>query len=323
MFDNFKDSQYICYSILVNAVKNDKISHAYLIDSNECNSSFSFVMSFVKVIVCPHNYTNFNDCCGCNICERIDNNNFMEVKVIKPDGLNIKKEQLLELQNSFNLYGIESKKRIYIIFDCDKMTLQASNSLLKFLEEPADNVYAILVTNNINKIISTILSRCQILKLKKEYINYRDKAILNFASIYGNDNIDDFISSDKYLKMIDYVINFVKYYEENGIDILIYSKKMWHSYFNDRSDNIMGIDLLVNFYYDVLKVKYGFYNLFFNDYIDFIESISSKNNIISVIKKLNSCINALEMIKNNINIGLVIDNMVIDFGGDNDEFCAG
>lgn len=322
MFDDFKDSQEIGYSILMNAIKNNKLSHAYLIDTNNCRDSFSFVMSLAKVIICPSNYSNYSKCGNCNICKRIDDNNFMELRIIKPDGLNIKKEQLLDLQDSFSLYGVESSKRVYIIYDCDKMTLQASNSLLKFLEEPASNIYAILVTNNINKMISTVISRCQIIKLKKDKINLFDKAILNFASMYGNNNIEEFISDEKNLDIINKIIDFIKYYEENGLDILIYSKNMWHSNFKDRATNVMAINLVINFYYDVFKIKCGNDSLFFKDYLDIVEMVSSRNSIESIINKLNVSINALEMIKSNINIMLVIDNMIIEFGGDSYEFSA-
>lgn len=316
MFDDFINSQDIAYSILKNSIDSNKLSHAYLIDANGSSDAKKFVMSFVKVIFCKDNYTNFKSCGECNKCNRIDNNNFSEIKIIEPDGLVIKKDQLLELQEDFSLSGIESDKRVYIIYECDKMTAQASNSLLKFLEEPNDGIIAILVTNNFNKLLSTIVSRCQIIKLKKDSVSFGDRALINFSLLYGEGN-EEFLCDKRYSDMIDAVVDFVYYYENNGIDIIIYMKKFWYSYFKERIDNIMAVDLLINFYYDVLKLKSGKNNLFFCDYIDRLNEVVNCNDVSSIIHKLNVCIDTLEMLKCNLNINLLIDSMVFKLGGVN------
>lgn len=323
MFDDFKDSQDIAYSILKNAIVNGKLSHAYLIDANGCSDATRFVMSFVKVIICENNYTNFECCKGCNKCARIDSNNFLEVKMIEPDGLTIKKEQLLELQDEFSLSSIESSRRVYIIKDCDKMTAQASNSLLKFLEEPNDDIIALLLTDNFNKMLSTIVSRCQVIKLKKNNVGLMDNALSNFALLYGNNDIDAFLEDERNNDILKVVMDFVSYYESNGIDVMIYLKKMWHNYFKDRSDNIIALDLLINIYYDILKYRCNVNNLFYKDYINYIAKLADNNSMEEVIHKIDVCIDTKEMLKCNLNINLLIDNMVIELGGDSNECCTG
>lgn len=323
MFDDFKDSQDIAYSILKNAIMNGKLSHAYLIDANGCSDATRFVMSFVKAIICENNYTNFDCCKGCNKCARIDSNNFLEVKIIEPDGLTIKKEQLLELQDEFSLSSIESSRRVYIIKDCDKMTTQASNSLLKFLEEPNGDIIALLLTDNFNKMLSTIVSRCQVIKLKKNNFCLMDNALSNFALLYGNNDIDAFLEDERNNDILKAVMDFVSYYESNGIDVMIYLKKMWHNYFKDRSDNIMALNLLINIYYDILKYKCNMNNLFYKDYINYIVELADNNSMEEVIHKIDVCIDTKEMLKCNLNINLLIDNMVIELGGDSNECCTG
>lgn len=317
MFDDFKDKQAIAYYIFKNAISNDKLSHAYLIDANGCDDAFLFVMSFVKVIICENNYTNFASCNGCNKCTRVDNGNFLEVKVIKPEGFVIKKEQLLDLQDDFSRSSIESSKRVYIICECDKMTAQAANSLLKFLEEPSDNIIAFLITDNFNKLLSTIISRCQVIRLKKNNVSLMDNALTNFAHLYSNGDFDNFISDEKNKEILKAVIDFANYYEENGIDTMIYLKKMWHNNFKDRVECVMAIDLLLNIYYDILKYKSKMDNLFYKDYVDYIKNLSEINTIKSVIHKIEVCIDTREMLQCNLNIGLLIDNMIIEFGGVN------
>ena len=169
MLDDYKMSQDVAYSLVVNAIKRSKLSHAYLFNANGNDSVMDFVFAFIKTILCDNNYTSISENCGsCNKCNRIKNNNYPEIKIIESDSFVIKKEQLMELQSEFSRSSIEGKYLIYIIKDCEKMNKQASNSILKFLEEPVPGIIAILVTNNLSKILETISSRCQIINLKKE-----------------------------------------------------------------------------------------------------------------------------------------------------------
>ena len=64
--------------------------------------------------------------------------------------------------------SVENNGKVYILKNIDNATTQAMNSLLKFLEEPVEEVYAILTTKNINKVLPTIQSRCQVIKLLPE-----------------------------------------------------------------------------------------------------------------------------------------------------------
>ena len=116
MLDDFKNSQFIAYSVLTNAIKNNRLSHAYLIDANHYDKSFDFVLSFVKTILCGNMHLKQSD--DCNLCKRIQNNNYPELKIIETDSSVIKKEQLLELQSDFSLSSIEGNYRINIIKDC-------------------------------------------------------------------------------------------------------------------------------------------------------------------------------------------------------------
>lgn len=87
--------------------------------------------------------------------------------VIEPDGLTIKKEQILNLQSEFSKTALVSGPRIYVIKNIDKISISAANSLLKFMEEPLNhNVFGFLLTENIDDCLPTIKSRSQIITLK-------------------------------------------------------------------------------------------------------------------------------------------------------------
>lgn len=316
MFDNFKDSQFVAYSLLTNSIKNNKISHAYLIDGNSNEHAFDFVMSLVKVILCKYHYTNFDKCGSCNLCNRIDSGNYPEVKIISSDSLVIKKEQLLELQSDFSKISVEGDYRIYIIKDCDKMNKQASNSLLKFLEEPEEGIIAILLTNNINKVLKTIVSRCQLITLAKDRHFNSDSTLKNFAYSFcsSQEEIDNFLEDQSKKDMIEAIIKFILYYEENGLDIMIYLKKMWYNNFLTRDDNIMAVFLMVLFYFDVFKYKYSLNDYFFCDYLDELKNVSNANSLDDILKKIDKCVEIKENLEYNLNTNLTIDNLVIGLG---------
>ncbi len=81
--------------------------------------------------------------------------------MVAPDGASIKIEQIRELQKEFAYRATASGTKIYMLYHADKMTVQAANSLLKFLEEPTSRVVAILITENGNALLPTIQSRAQ------------------------------------------------------------------------------------------------------------------------------------------------------------------
>jgi len=313
MFDDYKESQSIIYSMIKNSIKLNKVSHAYLIDSNRYNDIDNFINSLIKILICPYSYSNRINCGECNRCDRIENGNDTEVRYIYPDGLNIKKEQLMELQESFNMSSIEGNRRVYVIWDCDKMNVQASNSILKFLEEPVSNIVAILVTSNIDGLLPTIISRCQYIKLNNDNIYSVDtisnaKRLMKDCGIYDSTldvDVDNYIES---------AIDFVLYYEEHGLDTLVYMKKLWYDIFSDRTAYILGFQLIIQLYYDILKYKLRSSLYFYIDYEVKVVKIANMISLNDVLRRIEIYVKYLELIKYNLNLNLLMDSLIIELG---------
>ena len=309
MLDEFKDSQSIAYGILSNAISNNKLSHAYLFDCNENPDAMKLVLSFAKMIICSDLGIEESK----NICKRIDDGNYLDIKVIESDGIWIKKDELINLQSEFSKRAIEGNKKIYIINEAEKMNVQTANSILKFLEEPIDDIVAILLVNNINLVLPTIISRCQVIKLNKK--KYSLTSNENFFYLFSNSKYGK-ISSEEASSIIDNVINFVSFIEKNGLDSIIYSKKIWHNVFKDREASIMAMELLINFYMDVIRYKAGLEVNFYKDKIDVIDDIASYNGLNKLDMKIIILIDAKNNLKRNLNINLLIDKLIIDMCGD-------
>lgn len=147
------------YEVINNIVKFEKISHAYLIEVDNYDQDFNCILDFVKLILCSKNSID-------NISELVDKGNYPDLKIIEPDGNVIKKRQLIQLQEEFKNKSFLNNRMIYVLKEADKLNDSSGNTILKLLEEPEDDIIAILVTTNRYKVIETILSRCQVLSLK-------------------------------------------------------------------------------------------------------------------------------------------------------------
>lgn len=308
MLDEYKTIQPISYKILKNTIHNKKWSHAYLFETNNFYDANKLIESFVKSLMCPHQYTNNDNCHKCNQCQIIENGNHPEVEIIKPDGMWIKKDQLTKLQQSFNKKAIIGNKKIYIITQADRLNKQAANSILKFLEEPEEGIIAILVTENIYNVLETIVSRCQILKLKNVKKESNISSTLDY--LYQEFYKDQEQTPETYQK-IEKPIKFINYYENNKIKTLLYTKKLWHDYIKSKEELIKSFNIITLYYNEILYSLTGKQTEIFIDYKQEIEKIKEKNNIQSIATKIKKITNLKEQIKYNINTNLLIDKLII------------
>ncbi|TVY06821.1 DNA polymerase III subunit delta' [Paenibacillus cremeus] len=145
--------------ILQNSLRTDKVSHAYIFTGPSGTGRRGMAKAFAQAIYCK---VLPDDACGeCLDCRKVEHGNHPDLHWITPDGASIKIEQIRELQKQFAYRASASGIKMYVLEDADKMTVQAANSLLKFLEEPTSQVVAVLITDNGQALLPTIRSRSQ------------------------------------------------------------------------------------------------------------------------------------------------------------------
>ena len=309
MLDTYKDSQKIIYQTIINSVKKNHLSHAYLIELNDSSDGLDFALAISKFLLCPQHNTSCINCNDCNICHQVDTNNYIELKIIEPDGNYIKKNQVKELQEKFRTESLVGNYKIYIITEAEKLNEEAANSLLKFLEEPNEGVIAILLTNNIYQVYNTIKSRCQILKMRNENINNLESIINIKNYLYGNQEID----LDNLKENINYILDYFLFLDKNKLrTITLKNKNTVQKIKNDFDfENFFKIAILL--YKDVLNVIINKKLGYFKEYEDKIKEISINNDSKSISKKINILIELSLYIKNNVNQNLLLDKLVILF----------
>ncbi|MGZ4031368.1 MAG: DNA polymerase III subunit delta' [Tumebacillaceae bacterium] len=146
--------------MLARSLATGRLAHAYLFLGPEGSGQEETAHYFAKSILCD---AEADKPCGvCPQCRKFESGNHPDVIQIEPDGNAIKIAQVRELQKAFSFKTMESSRKVYIIHEADRMTVEAANSLLKFLEEPSTPVVAVLLAESRSKLLPTIISRCQL-----------------------------------------------------------------------------------------------------------------------------------------------------------------
>lgn len=164
--------------ILLNSLKANRLANSYLFVGPEGVGKAGLAKHFSKILNCQKN--NFMACGICSSCGKIENLNHPDVHwIISDDSSYIKIEQIRRVSQEINLKPFEGKFKVFIILDAQNLTEEASNSLLKTLEEPPLNSLIILTTSRIKKIFPTIISRCQKIAFAPLNVNALKNILVN------------------------------------------------------------------------------------------------------------------------------------------------
>src|SRR6056297_3453081 len=159
--ENFNDliGQDQVKQTLKNALKNDRIVHAYLFAGPRGTGKTSTAKVFAKALNCEDK-SSIEPCTECSNCKKIEKG--QAIDVIEIDAASNRGiDEIRELREKVKFYPGEGNYKVYIIDEDHMLTKGAFNALLKTLEEPPDNVVFILATTEPHQVITTILSRCQ------------------------------------------------------------------------------------------------------------------------------------------------------------------
>lgn len=151
--------------ILLNTVKDGRLGHSYIFSGPSGVGKKLFAIEFAKLINCTVGIDRRKDDCSCSSCSKIEKMIHPDVCLFEYEGQKtIKIDQIrTDIEKRIFLSPFESRHKIFIIDDAERMNINAQNAFLKTLEEPPADSIIILVTESINFIIPTIKSRCQIL----------------------------------------------------------------------------------------------------------------------------------------------------------------
>ena len=259
-FDDFIDQDSV-KQILINSLKNQKISHAYLFSGPRGIGKTSMAKIFAKAVNCL-NYDENNDVCEkCDNCLECDNKSvdIIEIDAASNNGV----DQIRELKNKINIVPSKLKYKVYIVDEVHMLSNSAFNALLKTLEEPPSHVIFILATTEFYEVPETIVSRCQCFSFSRISLN----SLKNRLS---------YIAEKENIKIKEEVIQEIAVYSNGGLRDAIGMLDKLNSFTSDEItmddfkniNSLISYEDIVNFYNYIFEKKY-------NEVLELINKIDS------------------------------------------------
>lgn len=251
-------------------------SHVFLIVTDNLTNALNDIKQLIIHVLNANNMTK----------KQIEDENYIELTIIRPDNKDINKDSILYLQEQMKTKPILSNKKFYIIENADKMNDIAANKLLKTIEEPQEGIYGFLIVENIDTILPTIKSRCQIETL-----------------IYEN-NKNNFSYEQKDLEFAEKLIRIIE--DEELKDLITYktNDKNVKEFIKTNGKSVANI--IKDYYNTACGVEI---NNLSKEVVTHIKRNNSIKVLISKAKYLNKLLNKTIQ---NMNSELLIDKIVID-----------
>lgn len=294
---------------LQNALETKKISHAYIINGEKYSGKEFIARIFAMALQCEEE--GVKPCQKCHSCKQALSDNqpdIIRVTHEKPNTISVD-DIRAQVNNDVAIKPYSSPYKIYIINEAEKMTVQAQNAILKTLEEPPEYVVILLLTTNVNSLLSTILSRCVVLNMKPVADNLVRKYLMEEMQVpdykaevcvaFARGNIGKarmLASSEDFENVKTEAVSLLKYIQDMELNEIVAAIKKINDYKLEVSDYL---DIMEIWYRDVLlfKATNDVNHLVFRDEIQALRKIAGR----SSYEGIETVIEALEKAKNRLN----------------------
>lgn len=252
---------------LKHAIQLEKVSHAYIFEGERGCGKRTIAEAFAAALQCEHQKEGTDACGTCKSCKQAASKNHPDIIHIvhdKPNSIGVEeiREQVV---NDIQIKPYNSKYKIYIISEAEKLTVQAQNALLKTIEEPPAYGIVMLLTDNASILLPTILSRCVVLSMKPAADNLVKKYLMEHVQIpdyqadlcvaFAQGNVGKAIrlaTSENFNEIKAAALDLLKNVKGMEISEIITSVKAVSEFKIDIQDYL---DLLAVWYRDVLYFK--------------------------------------------------------------------
>lgn len=309
-------------SHLKNAIKMDKISHAYIFSGEAYSGKKTLADVFAMALQCEKGGD--EPCMECRSCKQCITRNHPDIRWITHEKSGIGVDEIREqINNDIVIKPYSSPHKVYIVPDAEKMTIQAQNALLKTIEEPPAYAVIILLTTNADVFLQTILSRCVVLNITPVHDEAIKKHLMeqievpdytaSVATTFAGGNLGKAIklaSSDEFNELKEFVVKCASNISKsNSTDIAGMIKKISEK--KEVFDDF--IELFRMWYRDVLvyKAMKSDKKLIFIDDTDEIKHQSLKATYGGLNKVFEEIDKAQARIKANVNFDMTLEVMFL------------
>lgn len=316
---------------LKSLLRNNKIGHAYIFSGPKGIGKETMARVFASVLLCSSDAVGALDesCAKCQSCRLFYNSSNPDFNVVEAGGSSISVEDIRNMQHDISIRPLYSQRKVYLILEAEKMTVQAQNCLLKTLEEPPKYAVIILTTSNYDSLLETIRSRSMRYDFKKnsfdevvEFLKERtgkDSGEIGFIASYADGVIGsalELMESEDFKEIREKAVELVL--RLNGAKLVdIFEIYDFFEENRDRIDQIL--DIMLVFYRDLLVAgKSGNENILINsDKKDIILRNVDKFSMEKLLKNIETIEAVRKNIKQNANYQLAIEVMLMKLQEEN------
>lgn len=307
---------------LKSAIKMQKISHAYILQGERSSGKEFIAKVFAAALQCEKQEG--EPCEECRSCKQAASGNqpdIIKVTHEKPNTIGV--EDIRKVTGDIAIKPYSSSRKIYIINEAEKMTVQAQNALLKTLEEPPAYAVILLLTTNVDTLLPTIQSRCVLLTMKpvndeavkkflmKDLMIPEYKADVCVAFARGNvGKAKALASSEEFDNIKSDAVTLLKYIRDMEINEIVLAIKKIAEYKFDINDYL---DILSVWYRDVLlfKATNDVNHLIFKDEIQYIKKTADQSAYEGIEEILDALEKAKSRLKANVNFDLTMELLLL------------
>lgn len=306
-----------------NAVSQDKVSHAYILNGERGSGKKMLADLFAMTLQCEEHTP--NPCGECHSCKQAKSGNHPDIIHVtheKPNTISVD-DIRTQVNNDIVIKPYSSPYKIYIIPEADLLSVQAQNALLKTIEEPPAYAVIFLLTENAESLLSTIMSRCVMLKLRnikttliKKYLmeqmqipDYQADICAEFAQ--GNMGRAIMLASSEHFNEIkEEALQLLRHINEMEISEIVSAIKKIGIYKLSINDYL---DIIMIWYRDVLiyKATKDVNGIVFADQLRYIKDRANKSSYEGIETILESLEKAKARLKANVNFDLVMELLLL------------
>lgn len=314
-----KEEQPLIFHTINHSIDNERLSHALIFYGDQNTSKKEMAIYLVKKLYAKFYNTLVGDS---PVDHLIDVDSFSNLFLIKPEKKNTTKKQIDEILNEASKSNLNDGPKVFIFLEAETIDTIMSNKLLKFIEEPLDDIYIIFIYNSLDSVLDTIKSRCSLfsfIPLNKELVlkrldslNY-DKELINIIKEYSLniDEIKSILEDESMIRVVDFVKEIFNVRYEKKDSIVLYLKENIDIINNDKKFDLF-ISLLIVYFKDIYKVMINDDELIFKDEKERITELASfytKDSIETILKQI---IEIKQNLKFPINKELSLASLMLD-----------
>ncbi|MFH5811767.1 DNA polymerase III subunit delta' [Companilactobacillus sp. FL22-1] len=292
------------------------LSHAYLIDNASSKIRQQMAIWLAQSQFCEHLQGGLPDQ-TCQKCQTIALGDNPDVLEIKTDKQSIGVDDVKFFKKEANMAATQGNRRILIIDEAEKMTVQAANNLLKTIEEPEGNLMIILLADSSKQILPTILSRVQIFHLSNqsnsdEIASLVEQGFKEEQALRALKSSDikylEAITGEKYQSLTTALTNWLKEVNNQKINCFVDIQTDVMPLVENKDQQHLVFDMLNQIFSDILSIRYNLEKSILTK----VDLLSQKS-IPQLVKMSDELFTAEQMWKSNVSFQAILEDLSLKY----------